>query len=639
MSATHRFAPGAGHRAASLRAVPKIVVGWTRRAGLRAIRRCRLGISARFGVVLVAVVLALIGVGAAGLAAVSSTHKSLDLIYSDNVVTAQMETDLESRLHEVEATVLKGLLTGAPQVQARESVALATNVLPAVGLRIATVAGAVDDNAVQGAYITGLERSWSSFTHAFAEGGLGGGSLAARNARAALLAPMLEQAATDAHEIYLAEGAEAKQRSETAAATYHDNVRLVIEIVVLGLLASLLIVVWLIRSMLPRTLAYSRFAERMAEGDYSARLEPSGADEIARLGRTLDEVAKRRQEGDSYDRTQIEFSDALQLTEDELEAQDLLRRHLERSIASSTVAVLNRNNSADRLQAVTVLEPDSPLLEGLKDAGPRSCLAVRSAAVHTQTHGQDSLVSCEVCRGCPGLSTCTPLLVGGEVIGAVLVNHHTEFGEATKRRVRESVRQAAPVIANLRNLAISQTRASTDTLTGLPNRRALDDTIKRMVAQASRAALNLSALMIDLDHFKQINDQLGHPKGDEILAAFGAQLHDLLRESDFAARYGGEEFVVLLPATGAEGAAVLAEKLRLAVRALRVPGVDRMVTVSIGIAVLPDHAYDSETLERAADRALYLAKANGRDRIEVAVRDVAVDDDAAAPRESAALTA
>ena len=145
--------------------------------------------------------------------------------------------------------------------------------------------------------------------------------------------------------------------------------------------------------------------------------------------------------------------------------------------------------------------------------------------------------------------------------------------------------------------------------------------------------------MIDLDHFKQINDQLGHSKGDEILAAFGAQLHDLLRESDFAARYGGEEFVVLLPSTGSEGATVLAEKLRLAVRSLHVPGVERTVTISVGVAVLPDHAYDSETLERAADRALYLAKANGRDRTEVAVPDAMVDASAPPPQAPNALGA
>src|SRR5581483_1151271 len=188
-----------------------------------------------------------------------------------------------------------------------------------------------------------------------------------------------------------------------------------------------------------------------------------------------------------------------------------------------------------RLEAVTALPEDSPIRDGLTDASPRACLAVRQAAVRTQAPGGDALVRCPVCGDCATNTTCTPLLVGGEVIGAVLVEHPEAMRETDGRRLRESVAQAAPVIANLRNLAISHARASTDALTGLANRRALDDTIKRMVAQALRANLRLSALMLDLDHFKQINDELGHSKCDEILAAFGTQLQPLLRASDFAA--------------------------------------------------------------------------------------------------------
>jgi diguanylate cyclase (GGDEF)-like protein len=207
------------------------------------------------------------------------------------------------------------------------------------------------------------------------------------------------------------------------------------------------------------------------------------------------------------------------------------------------------------------------------------------------------------------------------VIGSVLITHAAALDRQARRRVAESVRQAAPVVANLRNLSIAQARAATDVLTGLPNRRALDDTIKRMVAQASRAQLPLSALMLDLDRFKAANDELGHAKGDEILAAFGALLGASLRESDFAARYGGEEFMVLLPATGTAGALVIAEKLRAAVADLHIPNIDRAITTSVGVAVLPDHAIEAEGLTRAADRALYLAKTNGRNRIEVAAEN------------------
>jgi diguanylate cyclase (GGDEF)-like protein len=216
------------------------------------------------------------------------------------------------------------------------------------------------------------------------------------------------------------------------------------------------------------------------------------------------------------------------------------------------------------------------------------------------------------------MSMCTPLTVGGEVIGSVLVNHDRPLGGDDERRIRESVTQAAPVLANLRNLAVAELRAATDSLTGLPNRRAVQDTLKRMVAQASRNVSPLAALLLDLDHFKQINDQFGHGHGDDVLAAVGAVLGDGLRASDFAGRHGGEEFLVLLPDTGLEAAVHTADKLRLALSQIFIPQVERTITASIGVAVLPNHAADGDALLRAADRALYVAKGNGRDRTEVA---------------------
>jgi diguanylate cyclase (GGDEF)-like protein len=210
-----------------------------------------------------------------------------------------------------------------------------------------------------------------------------------------------------------------------------------------------------------------------------------------------------------------------------------------------------------------------------------------------------------------------PLLVGGEVIGSVLANHEAPLSDYEVRSMRDAVVQAAPVLGNLRNLAIAELRSATDVLTGLPNRRAIEDTLKRMVAQSSRTVMPLAALMCDLDHFKHVNDQFGHGSGDDLLAAVGAALSATLRGSDFAGRYGGEEFLILLPATGPDGAQEVAEKIRSSLADLRVPTVARRTTVSIGIAVLPDHANDAGSLARAADRALYAAKKAGRDRTEM----------------------
>ena len=172
------------------------------------------------------------------------------------------------------------------------------------------------------------------------------------------------------------------------------------------------------------------------------------------------------------------------------------------------------------------------------------------------------------------------------------------------------------MLANLRTLAIAENRAATDALTGLANRRAVNDTLNRMVAHASRSVQPLAAIVIDLDHFKQVNDRYGHDVGDSVLASVGELLSSTIRESDFVGRLGGEEFIVLCPDTGRAGALTLAEKLRAAISRKELSIVDDPITASFGIAVMPDDAGTAELLLRRADRALYLAKDHGRNRVE-----------------------
>ncbi len=176
----------------------------------------------------------------------------------------------------------------------------------------------------------------------------------------------------------------------------------------------------------------------------------------------------------------------------------------------------------------------------------------------------------------------------------------------------EAVGQSAPVLANLRNLAVAEIRAATDALTGLPNSRALSESLTRMVAQAARSDQPLAAIICDLDHFKQINDVYGHDKGDEALAAASAALRAGVRESDLAGRFGGEEFLILLPDTTLDGAALTAEKLRQEISRAQVAGVEAGISASFGVAAFPTDAPDPARLLRIADRALYAAKARGR---------------------------
>ncbi len=315
---------------------------------------------------------------------------------------------------------------------------------------------------------------------------------------------------------------------------------------------------------------------------------------------------------------QMEFADTLQLAETEDEAHHLLQRHLERTVPAAAVTVLNCNNSADRLEPATPVQAGSALVDSLQHAEPRSCLAVRSGRSHETDEQHPALLGCPVCGPCPGRSICIPLTVGGAVIGSVLLNRARRCGPAEQQRLRDSVGQAAPVLANLRNLAIAELRAATDSLTGLPNKRAVTDTLKRILAQASRTLTPACLLMLDLDHFKEINDRFGHPVGDQVLANVGTALRSVLRDSDFAGRNGGEEFAVMLPDTDITGAIVTAEKIRAAIAEIVLPGHAITVTASVGIAAYPDHAVTAEQLERLADSALYLAKRSGRDRVEIA---------------------
>ena len=329
--------------------------------------------------------------------------------------------------------------------------------------------------------------------------------------------------------------------------------------------------------------------------------------EIRRIRRSLDPV-----------QDQAEFADTLQLANGEDEAHRLLQRHLERSLPATVAVVLNRNNSADRLEAVTPLPPGSPLAGTLRGAEPRSCLAVRSGRAHSESGGRPPLLSCPVCAPVPGASSCVPLMVGGEVIGSVLLSRPAPYSEAEEQRIRESVSQAAPVLANLRNLAVAEIRAATDGLTGLPNKRAVTDALKRTFAQAAATEAAARAaparprpLQAGQRPVRACRRGPG-PGGRRRRAAQRAA------GRDFAGRNGGEEFAVLLPDTDIAAALEIAERVRATIAEITMPGTDVPVTVSIGVAGFPGHASTLDRLERLADAALYVAKRQGRNRVELA---------------------
>lgn len=183
------------------------------------------------------------------------------------------------------------------------------------------------------------------------------------------------------------------------------------------------------------------------------------------------------------------------------------------------------------------------------------------------------------------------------------------------RRLRRQMRQLKRSADALGSMAMH------DPLTGLFNRRYLLPTLAREVHRANRAGTPLAVIMLDFDHFKRVNDRLGHEVGDELLRQFGALLQQRTRGDDIASRYGGEEFVVVLPNASLADARARAEQLRILTRQLPIQEKLRpvgVVTVSAGVAALPEHGTTAQALLHAADLALYRAKAAGRDRVVVA---------------------
>lgn len=212
-----------------------------------------------------------------------------------------------------------------------------------------------------------------------------------------------------------------------------------------------------------------------------------------------------------------------------------------------------------------------------------------------------------------------PLSAEGRSVGMLVVEHSLRKGSRIERRVVSTLErfasQAGLALRNASLLEQLQQVAATDGLTGIANRRSFDTILEREVARSARNDAPLTLVMLDIDHFKQLNDTHGHQRGDDVLRRVAAALVQQCREYDTAARYGGEEFAVILPNCTANEAAVAADRLRHAIIGSDSPV---PVTASGGVATFPVHGRDAASLVTAADAALYDSKRSGRNRVTVA---------------------
>lgn len=261
---------------------------------------------------------------------------------------------------------------------------------------------------------------------------------------------------------------------------------------------------------------------------------------------------------------------------------------------------------------------------------PPDCWALRRGKQHG-TSSPGSPMWCAHVTGHPEYGyVCIPLAAQGESIGLLyaelpeeLASGRTSQGaiEVFGLKAKAVAERISLALANLHLREKLRNQSIRDSLTGLFNRRFLEESLERECHRAIRSKRNIALLMFDIDHFKRFNDTFGHQAGDMLLSLLGRVLNEKTRGQDIACRYGGEEFALLLVDTTIDGSVKRAEMLRQELKDLTVQYGGRIlgkITVSVGIAAFPDHAASVEEIIRAADLALYRAKSEGRDRVVVA---------------------
>ncbi len=236
------------------------------------------------------------------------------------------------------------------------------------------------------------------------------------------------------------------------------------------------------------------------------------------------------------------------------------------------------------------------------------------------------VVHIEDTRALEGDATSAPVVVpvkfGGEVTAKIAMGPGKRGASSDDRKLMTLLaNELAGPLRIVSLMSLTRKAAATDTLTGLMNRRAFLEAMERESSRASRHMFPMSVLLLDVDHFKKVNDTRGHDAGDAVLQGVARVLRGIARKSDLVARWGGEEFVVALPQTAETGARIAAERIRraLADASYKLPGGDTIpVTASVGLASIgAADRFDFEEILARADKAMYAAKARGRNRVEV----------------------
>jgi diguanylate cyclase (GGDEF)-like protein/PAS domain S-box-containing protein len=323
-----------------------------------------------------------------------------------------------------------------------------------------------------------------------------------------------------------------------------------------------------------------------------------------------------------------DMSDMLQTCQTSEEAFAAISHFVPKFFPADAGALYLLRNSKNLLSSVTTWGPSPPSEELFL---PEDCWAIRSGRAYRVTDPARELL-CKHISETDSLTTgylCVPLVAQGASLGILhirLLSCATQGREAGELEAKQRLAVAiaenlALALANLKLRETLKNQAIRDPLTGLYNRRYLEETLDRELHRSRRLKAQLGVVMMDLDHFKDFNDSFGHGAGDALLSALAHVITAGIRTEDIVCRYGGEEFLLVMPGAALPATQERAESLRQAVQALQVKYQDRFLkspTLSLGVAIFPDHGVTAEEVIAAADAALYRAKQAGRDRVEIA---------------------
>jgi len=334
------------------------------------------------------------------------------------------------------------------------------------------------------------------------------------------------------------------------------------------------------------------------------------------LTRWIDELERRNQETILINN----MGDLLQSCVSFEEAYSVVAHSAPKLFPSTSGALFAISPSRNLVDAVATWG-DFP--ESGRIFAPDECWGLRRGRVHTVDDLGSGLICHHLAQPLPASYLCVPMMAQGEILGSlhVRVNGASRPPETMTQLAVTVAEHAALALANLKLQQTLRDQAIHDLLTGLFNRRYMEEILERELLRAKRRGSSVGVIMVDIDHFKQFNDLYGHEAGDALLAAMGSYLRTHVRGEDVACRYGGDEIILILPDSSLEDTRSRAEQLREGIKSL---GVEYRrqplgtVTVSMGVAAFPLHGSDKERLLNASDLALYRAKSEGRDRVMVA---------------------